>query len=278
MEHRPKRQMLRIHQAAAPCWAESGGMGGTMPSIPSARQRPAPSRRLNPSLASACSTAPLQRATAASQVLTSLCATRDRWQSAVIKHGILLPFNWLAAILIGERTMSEKEEQQRATAMVVGKSTNLFGILESTKSTLIRAYMVLMLLEITPTAIDAMGRNGRGILYELSSIMSMAITNAGLLFLLELMCNHVTSSGKAREFGIWSFVWRTLAVGIVASVLVAVLGAAFSLNGAIARNSAAFALFSCIPVLLMSVPVIWLIFSNNRRIQLYWFSRLIGRG
>ena len=89
MENRPELQMLPIHQGFASSRAEAKGARRHNAVYPAALQLRALPRRVHLSHISFCSIVKFHSAKSASHVLTAHCATRDRRQSAVIKHGNL---------------------------------------------------------------------------------------------------------------------------------------------------------------------------------------------
>lgn len=146
------------------------------------------------------------------------------------------------------------------------------------KRTVLPAFIILNLIYVAAAIMSAWNGDSRGFSYEAGAFIGMVLIDAGILYLLEQMANRVTASGAVRYFTIWGFIWRTLIVSSVASLCVALTALAMRVDMAVAKYSAVFAVLSAIPVLLISVVVIWILFSNNRRLQLSWVSRLLGGG
>jgi len=146
------------------------------------------------------------------------------------------------------------------------------------KQRVLPAFVILSGVYAASAAFEVWAGDSRGFLYEICALVGMFLTNGGILYLLDEMSNRVTTSGVVRYFTIWGFVWRALSTVFIASICTVLMVLAIGISPATNKDSAFFALFSTIPMLLASVIVIWALFSNNRRLQVLWISRLLGRG
>lgn len=116
----------------------------------------------------------------------------------------------------------------------------------------------------------------KSLAYNISATLSTLFYCAGIMFLLHKMANQVTSAGVTRYFGIWGFLWRALVAKIISIPIVAIGMWASRANTHAAKDSPLFAALSGGLMLLAATPVIWALFSNNRKLQLYWLSRHLG--
>lgn len=92
-QSRSHRPALCPRTGFGPTAAAVSGIGGRLPSIPGGGQPTPITSPVQPSALRYCCIVPLCPAMPASQVDTGPCSPRDRRQSAVIKHGTLLPIN-----------------------------------------------------------------------------------------------------------------------------------------------------------------------------------------